>query len=272
MNPRRHAKLREDSYRIILGVPSRTLADSELCQTRSSNKMNKSKLQSPPTRPLSKWFLRGGLILITLLVLWAGRDHLLGLLSFLKDREAVVAYLEPLGIWGPLLYLVILAVQVFTAIIPGHALMIAAGYLYGFAGGLTLNVIGAVIVSQLAFVLARRAGRPAAQRVVPANVLDRWDSVAKTQGFFFFLICFWFPLIPSNATNYIAGLSPISFWLFFLANFLGRLPGLILVTLIGSHGLALTWQQWVVILPVALLLVVGARFLTVKIERRFQAL
>ncbi|MFC1976465.1 TVP38/TMEM64 family protein [Chloroflexota bacterium] len=231
--------------------------------------MNKSEVKSPPTRHLSTWFIKGGVILIILLVLWIGRHHLLGLLNFLRNREAVVAYLEPLGIWGPLLYLFILAVQVFTAIIPGHALMIAAGYLYGFAGGFTLNVIGAVVVSQLAFVLARRAGRPAVQRLVPANVLDRWDNVAKQQGFFFFLICFWFPIIPSNTTNYIAGLSPISFRLFFLANFLGRLPGLILVTLIGSHGLELTWQQWSIILPVAVIMVIGGRYLTAKIERRF---
>jgi uncharacterized membrane protein YdjX (TVP38/TMEM64 family) len=233
--------------------------------------MNKSEVKSSPTRHLLTWFIKGGVVLIILLVLWVGRHHLLGLLDFLKNREAVVAYLEPLGIWGPLLYLLILAVQVFTAIIPGHALMIAAGYLYGFAGGFTLNVIGAVMVSQLAFALARRAGRPVVQRLVPAHVFDRWDSVAQRQGFSFFLICFWFPLIPSNATNYIAGLSPISFWLFFLANFLGRLPGLILVTLIGSHGLELSQQQWAVILPVAIILVVGGRYLTTKIERRFRA-
>jgi uncharacterized membrane protein YdjX (TVP38/TMEM64 family) len=233
--------------------------------------MNKSEVKSAFRHHLSTWFIRGGVLLIILFALWLGRHQLLAFFDFLRDREAVAAYLKPLGIWGPLLYLLILAVQVLTAIIPGHALMIAAGYVYGFVGGLTLNVVGAVLVSQLTFVLARRAGRSMVQRRVPANVLERWDHVAKRQGFFFFLICFWFPIIPSNATNYIAGLSAISFWFFFLANLLGRLPGLILVTLIGSHGLELSQQQWGIILPVAVIVVVGGRYLTTKIERRFRA-
>ncbi|MBN1220862.1 MAG: TVP38/TMEM64 family protein [Anaerolineae bacterium] len=222
-----------------------------------------------PTPNLSRWLIRGVVALIVLLLLWANRHYLLTLLDFLRDREAITDSLESLGGWGPLFYLLFLGMQVITAFIPGHPLLIAAGYLYGFAGGLALNLIGVVLFSQLVFVAARRAGKPLVQRFVSTNLLDRWDHLTQQQGFFFFLILFWFPIIPSNATNYLAGLSSISFWLFFLASLVGRLPGLALVTLIGSHGLELTWQQWLVILPVALVLVAGGRFVTLKLERHF---
>ena len=227
------------------------------------------KIKRGRTRQVAKWFGQGIVVLIILILLWLNRYHLSALLDFLRDREAIAAYLDPFGIWGPLLYLLILGVQVITAVIPGHALLITAGYLYGFGGGLTLNIIGVIVVSQLVFVMTRQAGKPFAQRFVPLNILERWDEIARRQGFLFFLICFWFPIIPSNVTNYIAGLSAISFWLFLLANFLGRMPGLVLVTLIGSHGLELSWEQWLVILPVALVVIVGGRYLTAKIERRF---
>jgi uncharacterized membrane protein YdjX (TVP38/TMEM64 family) len=142
--------------------------------------------------------------------------------------------------------------------------------MYGFWGGVTLNFLAIIIASQIAFTFARRAGKPAVERFVPDNIWERWGDIAKRGNFFFFLICFWFPIIPSSATNYIAGLSFISGWLFFLASVLGRLPGIVLITLIGSHGLTLTWQQWVIAIPVAIVVIIGGRYVTAKLERRFQ--
>jgi uncharacterized membrane protein YdjX (TVP38/TMEM64 family) len=199
-----------------------------------------------------------------------GGHELPPLVNFLKDRQQVETFLAGLGIWGVLLYVIILMVQVLTAVIPGQVLMIAAGYLYGFWGGVTLNFLAIIVASQIAFTFARRAGKPAVQRFVPENILTRWDSVAQRGNFFFFLICFWFPIIPSSATNYLAGLSFISGRLFLLASILGRLPGIVLITLIGSHGLTLTWQQWLVAIPLAILLIIGGRYVTAKVERRFQ--
>ena len=227
--------------------------------------------KEPTTNQAPTWIIKATAVLIVLLLLWLNRHQLFTLLNLLKDREAVATYLEPLGIWGPVLLLSILGVQVAMVVIPNHALLITAGYLYGFSRGLTLNVIGVVIVSQLVFVMARQAGRPFIQRLVSVHILDRWDNIAKRQGFFFFLICFWFPIIPSNATNYIAGLSSIAFWPFFLANLLGRLPGLALVTLIGSHGVEFSWQQWLVFLPIFLGIVVGGRYLATRVDRHFNS-
>ncbi|MBN1992859.1 MAG: TVP38/TMEM64 family protein [Anaerolineae bacterium] len=221
-------------------------------------------------RRAAKWLVRGIIALAIIALVWVGRRHLLDLLNFFGDKEAVTTYLEPFGFWGPLLYLLILGIQVLTVFIPAHPLLIAAGYLYGFLAGLALNLSGVVLVSQLVFVMARRVGTPLVHRLVPANILDRWEHMIQQQGFFFFLLLFWFPIIPSNATNYLAGLSPISFWFFFLANLLGRLPGVMLMTLIGSHGFTLSRQQWMVIIPAALVVVAAGRYLTVKIERHFK--
>ena len=218
----------------------------------------------------STWLWWGGLVLVIILLLWLGENEIALAIDFLKDRDQVEDFLEGLGIWGPLVYVLILMMQVFTAIIPGQVLMIAAGYLYGFWGGVALNFLAIIVASQIAFTFARRAGRPAVERLVPENILHRWEDVAKHGSFFFFLIWFWFPIIPSSATNYIAGLSYISGWLFLLASVLGRLPGIVLFTLVGSHGLELSWRQWAVFIPLGILLIFGGHYLTAKLERRFQ--
>jgi uncharacterized membrane protein YdjX (TVP38/TMEM64 family) len=216
-----------------------------------------------------KYGLWSGLGLIILTGLWLNRARVLALLALLADRAALTAHLEAFGPWGPLLLVLILSLNVIFAIIPGHILLISGGYLYGFSYGLSLNLVGTVGASQLVFVLVQWAGRPLAQRLIPPAILSRWRQVAQRQGFIFFLLFFWFPIIPSNVMNFVAGLSPISFWAFLAANFLGRLPGIALVTLIGSHGLELSFEQWLVMALLGGTLFLAGRFATKRVERYF---
>jgi uncharacterized membrane protein YdjX (TVP38/TMEM64 family) len=102
-------------------------------------------------------------------------------------------------------------------------------------------------------------------------LLTRWQALARQQGFFFFLLCFWFPIIPSNITNYLGGLASVSFWGFFLANLLGRLPSLIFITFIGADGVHLSWPHWLFIAGLGLISILAGRYLTTKITARFSS-
>ena len=82
------------------------------------------------------------------------------LIVFIGDQEAFGAYLQSFGIWGPLVLWGAQLLQVFVAFIPGHVVLIAAGYVYGFVLGLIFNVTFTVAASQLAYLFARWAGRP----------------------------------------------------------------------------------------------------------------
>ena len=188
-----------------------------------------------------------------------------------RDREAIGELLSQIGIWGPLVFLLLLAIQVVTALLPAHGLMVAAGYLYGFMGGALLNLLGIVIASQLAFLLARYAGQSRVTQMIPDSIRERWEPVVRRQGVFFFTLIFWFPIIPSNITNYIAGISPISFWAFLAASLVGRLPGVLFITAIGAYGLELSLQQWGIVILVGLLLIFVGRTATARLERHFAA-
>lgn len=230
-----------------------------------------------------RWLIRAAIGLVGLFVLWSGRHLWLDFLAFIGDRQAVTAYVQGFGGWGPVLLGLLLSIQVVIAVIPGHILMITGGYLYGFSSGLAINLIGTVGTSQLVFALVRRKGRPLVNRLAAGHrdaratgdaratrdVLDRWQQVAARQGFAFFLFFFWFPIVPSNLMNFVAGLSSISFWHFFAANFLGRLPGVVLVTLVGSHGFALSAKGWVVAITGGLGLFFIGRYWATKLERRY---
>ena len=178
------------------------------------------------------------------------------MISIIGDRDAIAAFLQQYGVVGPLILFIILALQVFLAVIPGHAFIVAGGYIYGLFLGAMITQISTVIASQLAFLLARKYGRPLVDRIAPANIIEHWNKLAQTQGGMFFFFSFILPIFPNDLMCFIAGMSAISPRKFFLANFLGRLPCAIFVTLIGSHGFELPLYFWILAVLVIIVLCV----------------
>jgi uncharacterized membrane protein YdjX (TVP38/TMEM64 family) len=62
--------------------------------------------------------------------------------DFVSNEQQLQAWLDRLGPLGPLGVIGLNALQVVVAFIPGYAMMIAAGYLYGFPMGAVYGAIG----------------------------------------------------------------------------------------------------------------------------------
>jgi uncharacterized membrane protein YdjX (TVP38/TMEM64 family) len=219
----------------------------------------------------ARWFLATTLLLTGfILAYWLGRQPIEELVGLLSDQAKVSAYLQSFGVWGPLVLGIVQFLQVIIVIIPGHVFLIAAGYVYGFLAGFLMNLVYVVAASQIAFVLARWAGRPLVERVVSEEVLTRWYKIGEERGFIFFLICFLLPVFPTDMMNFVAGLTGISAYSFLAANFLGRLPSVIMLTLIGSHGLEMSPLAWGVMGSIALALYIIGRITLRKVESRYK--
>jgi uncharacterized membrane protein YdjX (TVP38/TMEM64 family) len=163
-----------------------------------------------------------------------------GWIRLVRDRQAVVAYLDQLGFIGPLVLMGLVGLQVLIPSLPAEPPMIAGAYAYGFVGGFLMSWLASVAASQAVFYLARYAGRPVVERFVPAGLLDKWTRTAGEKGTAFFLLAFVIPPVPSDILIYVAGLSAIDGRRFFVANFFGRVPMIVLLTLVGATGFRIT--------------------------------
>jgi len=226
-------------------------------------------ITTPVNSKQLKMLVKGASWIALVLALWLARRPLFELLVLLKDREAVIAYLQAYGAWGPMVLTTIIVLQVLVATIPGHVFMIAGGYVYGFVFAFLITLVSTVAASQLAFALARSFGRPIVYRLAPPKLIDRWEKVADRQGFVFFLFAFILPIFPSDLMSYVAGLSSISPRRFLAANFLGRLPCAALMTLIGSHGLELPLHAWVPIVLACASMFLVWRYCSAKLDERY---
>lgn len=213
-------------------------------------------------------------ILITLgilLLCWLAREPLEDFFLWIVDREAVAEYFRSYGHWGMAIYLSLLILQVIIALIPGQALVFAAGYVFGFVPTLLITIPVAVLSSQLAFFLARRYGKPIAYRLASQKSIDRWEAMARHQGILFYFLAFNLPIFPSDAMCYVAGLGTISGLRFLAANFLGRLVSTIFTVALGAYGFNLPVWFWVTVVIVVLFFYFGwvwyARTNNIKIEK-----
>lgn len=191
------------------------------------------------------------------ILLWFNRDALRAFIDFVRDRQAVVAYLDQLGIIGPLVLMGLVGLQVLIPSLPAEPPMIAGAYAYGFVGGFLMNWLVSVAVSQGVFYLARYAGRRVVERLVPAELLDKWTRKADEKGAVFYLLAFVIPPVPSDILIYVAGLSAIEGRRFFVANFFGRMPMIILLTLVGANGLSITPAMIVGLTVISVLMLVA---------------
>jgi len=192
--------------------------------------------------------------LLAIIVIY--RHPISNLLHIISDQEAVSAYLQSYGAWGPLVLFLLMVAQVFVAIIPGHALMVTAGYVYGTLG-LIVIITSTILGSQIAFFIARQYGRSLIYKIASQKVIERWDGMARNQGTMFYFFAFVLPIFPSDLMCYVAGLGKISARRFLVANVLGRTLVAIGITVIGIFGMHPPVEFWIVAVSVVSILFAG---------------
>jgi uncharacterized membrane protein YdjX (TVP38/TMEM64 family) len=190
------------------------------------------------------------------------REPISGTWAWFSDRDAVAVSMQNAGILGPVVLFILFVLQVFLAFIPGQALMVACGYLYGFWGGFLLSWLSLVVGGEAAYILARKFGRLFAERWISPEVLSRWDSAAKGQGIAFFAVTLVMPLVPNDAMCYVAGLGTISHRRFVIANMLGRGMACVITSAAGAFGGNIPWQGWALL--VAIFVIIGLAWYVAK--------
>lgn len=189
--------------------------------------------------------------------MWMYRQPLIASLQWFSDIEAVTTSIRGYGLWGPAILFVLFILQTFLAFIPGQALMVASGYIYGFSGGILITWISLVVGGQMAFWLARRYGRPFAEKWVTPATLDRWDKSAAGQGISFYVITLVMPFFPNDAMCYVAGLGHMSYRRFLIANTCGRGIASTLTVVVGAFADQISSLIWIAIIGFIILGIIG---------------
>lgn len=187
----------------------------------------------------------------------------------LASAEAIQEWVARFGVAGPLAMFALHAAQVVLAPFPGAATAVASGFLFGPWIGSLVSVAGIATGSALAFLLARRFGRPLVERLAPPGSLEKVDGFVRRRGatalFLFFLI----PFLPDDVACLAAGLSPIPFRLFMVLVLVARTPSIVVGSLTGAGMVGLSPAAWVLVAVAAIVLALLLARYEERIVQRF---
>ena len=155
-------------------------------------------------------------------------------LELLLNVEELRAFIESFGVWAPLALIAVQVAQVLAAPVPGHVVGTASGYAFGILWGTFYAWIGLTLGSAGAILLSKRYGRPFVEKVVDDSTLNQLDGLTEKHGFLPFFLMFLLPGFPDDAVCFIAGLTNLNKWKMIAYASIGRIPGLLSLTVIGD--------------------------------------
>ena len=182
-----------------------------------------------------RWIVGTGIVLflvLSVLACWfAGRP----LIQFAQEPERFRNWVDQQGLWGPLLFMGMIVLQIVVAIIPGEPLEIVAGYAFGALEGTLWCLLGAFAGRLAVFLLVRRFGTRAIEVFFP---LDKLQSLRFLQNerrlTFWVFFLFFLPGTPKDLLCYIVGITklPRRSWLVISA--VAPIPSIITSTIGGD--------------------------------------
>jgi len=142
--------------------------------------------------------------------------------------------IRSLGWIGPLAFALIYIIAT-VALIPGSAMSLIAGFIYGPIFGVALVSPVSVTAATIAFLLARSAFRPSIERQIQKrHFLKGLNQAAEESGFKLITLLRLSPIFPFVLLNYSLGLTRVSLRDYVLASFFGMFPATVLYVYIGS--------------------------------------
>ena len=157
-------------------------------------------------------------IAVAILIWFAFGDKIPGLIPLLKegDSQKIADYLaQETGIKGVIAVILLQAVQIASIVMPGMAIQVAAGLIYGWLKGFLMCYIGFVVsnllVNLLVFLFARKMGSDRI-RGVSMGRTAQWllEKLNGANPKFMVVVANMVPAIPNGIIPYIAARTDIT--------------------------------------------------------------
>jgi len=174
-------------------------------------------------------WIGAGLAVVGLLV----ASHFLPLGEWLVHVQRRVAGTGVLG--GVVFALVYVAAALLF--VPGAALTIGAGAVFGLGWGLVVASAASTATAAAGFLIARYLARGRVEKLARRHEkFNAIDHAIREKGWKVVALLRLSPVVPFSLSNYLYGLTAVDFWPYLLASWAAMLPGTLLYVSLGAAG------------------------------------
>ena len=183
--------------------------------------------------------------IVAVLFLWFILKHGQELLRIARSGDVAREFSEfirSFGFIGAVILTLFQTLQIALAFIPGEPIELAAGMLYGGFWGAVCCQVGVLLGTMIVYYLVAKFGSGIIEAFHDTKKIGQYrvfrDSKnAEVLTFILFLV----PAMPKDFLSFLAPLTPMKPWRFFLISTLARAPGMFITTYAGSQILTGNW-------------------------------
>ncbi len=141
-----------------------------------------------------------------------------------ESQQSLEAFIGKAGIFGPLFFIFIQAIQVVIPILPGFVTCIAGAVVFGPLEGFIYSYTGMCLGSMMAFYISRKYGTAFVKKLVKPQTYDKYILwLEKGKKFdILFLLAIFLPAAPDDVLCFIAGLTRMTWKKFTIIILLGK--------------------------------------------------
>lgn len=145
-----------------------------------------------------------------------------------SDTDAFQRLVSEHYVISAIVLILICALQVIVALIPGELVEIAAGYAFGALWGTMFCLIGILLGSVVVIILIRKIGRRFLESLVSREKIESLPILndPKKRNVLTFLL-FLIPGTPKDLVTYVIGVTNMSIPLYLLLTSVARLPSIV---------------------------------------------
>lgn len=140
------------------------------------------------------------------------------------------------GKYSALIYILAQMVQAIVSFVPGEAIQIPGGFLFGLVYGTELSMLGIAIGSLVTFFIGRRFGEKLLKKILPIKHYDKvFALINRPQNQIIIFILYIMPGFPKDILGYVAGVTDINTKRFVIISNIARTPGVFVSVYFGSN-------------------------------------
>lgn len=182
------------------------------------------------------WFING-LSWVILFLTLAG-IAMLYIDGYLAQNESLANIIKSMGVWGPILFVLIQILQVAIPVLPGGVTTVAGVAIFGPFWGFVWNYVGICIGSLIGFALAKTYGKTILRMLFSPKTIETYEKKTGSDSNFakYFAWAIFLPVAPDDFLCYLAGTTSMSYKTFIKIILLAK-PASILAYSLGLAAL-----------------------------------
>ena len=150
------------------------------------------------------------------------------------NEQRISEWVGQFGIWGPLLIIIIMIVQMFLLVIPSPLLMVVSTLAYGPWWGSLLSYASIFAASTVGYWIGRVAGDPLIDKLLGKSKREKTAEYVEHYGVWAVVLARVSPFLSNDAISFIGGLIRMGYIKFMAATTIGILPLIGLIAYLGE--------------------------------------